>query len=146
MGPPSCMCLEPKDFAASLILRWCGWEQLLTTGSLSPTGQGFGCHLQALHQLAEAQGQSLQGLYADPAYASINHVILSSSTLSSPILRTGGAAPVVPDGFGLGYGFRDFGTRSIVTSYPALHVRDFQQCVHKSLKDIFIVLEGKPIS
>lgn len=93
-----------------------------------------------------AKGQLLQGLYTDPAYANINHIVLSSSTLSSPILRTGGAAPVVPDGFGLGYGFRDYGTRSIVTSYLAPHVPDFQQCVQKSLKDIFAVLEGKPIS
>ncbi|CAF96632.1 unnamed protein product, partial [Tetraodon nigroviridis] len=109
------------------------------------TGQGFGCHLHGLQQLALARGQPLPGLYADPAYSNINHIVLSSSTLSSSVLRTGGAAPVVPDGLGLGYGFREDGTRSIVTGYPAVNVCDFQECVFKSLKDIYAVLEGKPI-
>lgn len=93
-----------------------------------------------------SKGQTLPCLYTDPAYANVNHIILSSSTLSSGVLRTGGAAPVVSDGFGLGYGFRDSGSRIIVTSYPTLNSHEFQQCVHKSLTDIFNVLEGKPIS
>lgn len=124
------------------------WLEMVAMLTLLPSllpGQGFGCHLHVLQHLALAQGRPLQGLYSDPAYANINHIVLSSSTLSSPVLRTGGAAPVVPDGFGLGYGFRDHGTRSIVTSFPALHVQDFQECVFQSLKDIFSVLEGKPI-
>lgn len=139
------MCCILK-FASELVwLRVAGWNWLLTLVQSLLPGQGFACHLRVLEQLALAKGQPLQGLYADPAYTNINHIILSSSTLNSSILRTGGAAPVVPDGFGLGYGFRDHGTRSIVTSYPALHIQDFQQCVHKSLQDIFSVLEGKPI-
>ena len=41
-------------------------------------------------------------LYLDPAYKSINHIVLSTSTLSSPAIVIGGFAPVVPDGFGVG--------------------------------------------
>lgn len=127
-------------------LRTAGRRWLLTLLPSLPPGQGFGCHLHGLQQLALARGQPLPGLYADPAYSNINHIVLSSSTLSSSVLRTGGAAPVVPDGLGLGYGFREDGTRSIVTGYPAVNVCDFQECVFKSLKDIYAVLEGKPIS
>lgn len=93
-----------------------------------------------------SEGQKHHCLYADPAYAQLTRPILCSTTLSSPILRTGGAAPIVTDGFGLGYGFRDSGTRSIVTSYPTRNIEEFQQCVHKSIKDIFSILEEKPIS
>uniref|UniRef100_H2V092 Carnitine palmitoyltransferase 2 n=1 Tax=Takifugu rubripes TaxID=31033 RepID=H2V092_TAKRU len=116
------------------------------TGNWPAQCQGFGCHLYVLRHLAMSKGQTLPCLYTDPSYAKVNHIILSSTTLSSGVLRTGGAAPVVSDGFGLGYGFRDSESRTIVTSYPTLNSHEFQQCVHKSLTDIFNVLEGKPIS
>lgn len=109
-------------------------------------GQGFNSHLYVLKYLAMSKGQTLPCLYTDPAYTNINHIILSSSTLSGPILRTGGAAPVVSDGFGIGYGVRDSESRTILTSYPNLNLHEFERCVHKSLMDIVNVLEGKSIS
>uniref|UniRef100_A0A3Q4BHM0 Carnitine O-palmitoyltransferase 2, mitochondrial n=1 Tax=Mola mola TaxID=94237 RepID=A0A3Q4BHM0_MOLML len=109
-------------------------------------GQGFDRHLFALRYLASSKGQSLHNLYTDPAYAAINHNILSTSTLTSPAVSLGGFAPVVPDGFGVGYGVHDNWIGCNVSSYPARNVREFLQCVHKSLEDIFTVLEGKPLS
>uniref|UniRef100_G3NIA5 Carnitine O-palmitoyltransferase 2, mitochondrial n=1 Tax=Gasterosteus aculeatus aculeatus TaxID=481459 RepID=G3NIA5_GASAC len=97
-------------------------------------GQGFDRHLFPLH-----------GLYTDPAYAAINHNILSTSTLTSPAVSLGGFAPVVPDGFGVGYGVHDDWIGCNVSSYPARNVHEFLQCVHKSLEDIFTVLEGKAL-
>ena len=47
-------------------------------------------------------GKPLPELYTDPAYTSLNHIILSTSTLSSPAVLIGGFAPVVPNGFGIG--------------------------------------------
>uniref|UniRef100_UPI0037E944AA carnitine O-palmitoyltransferase 2, mitochondrial n=1 Tax=Semicossyphus pulcher TaxID=241346 RepID=UPI0037E944AA len=109
-------------------------------------GQGFDRHLFAMRYLANSKGQALHSLYADPAYAAINHNILSTSTLTSPAVSLGGFAPVVPDGFGVGYGVHDDWIGCNVSSYPARNVHEFLQCVHKSLEDIFTVIEGKALS
>ncbi|CAN9500777.1 unnamed protein product [Ophioblennius macclurei] len=109
-------------------------------------GQGFDRHLFAMRYLSASKGQALHSLFTDPAYAAINHNILSTSTLTSPAVSLGGFAPVVPDGFGVGYGLHDDWIGCNVSSYPARNVREFLQCVDKSLQDIFQVLEGKPLS
>uniref|UniRef100_A0AAV2L0M2 Carnitine O-palmitoyltransferase 2, mitochondrial n=1 Tax=Knipowitschia caucasica TaxID=637954 RepID=A0AAV2L0M2_KNICA len=109
-------------------------------------GQGFDRHLFALRYLANSQGEPLHSLYSDPAYISINHNILSTSTLTSPAVNLGGFAPVVPDGFGVGYGVHDDWIGCNVSSYPSRNVHEFLQCVHKSLEDIFTVVGGKPLS
>ncbi|XP_035272282.1 carnitine O-palmitoyltransferase 2, mitochondrial [Anguilla anguilla] len=109
-------------------------------------GQGFDRHLFAMRYLANSKGMPLPSLYQDPAYAAINHNILSTSTLTSPAVSLGGFAPVVPDGFGVGYGVHDDWIGCNVSSYPARNVHEFLQCVHKSLEDIFTVCEGKSLS
>lgn len=109
-------------------------------------GQGFDRHLFALRYLANSKGEPLHSFYTDPAYSAINHNILSTSTLTSPAVSLGGFAPVVPDGFGVGYGVHDDWMGCNVSTYPARNVHEFLQCVHKSLEDIFTVLEGKPLS
>ncbi|KAK5869344.1 hypothetical protein PBY51_024069 [Eleginops maclovinus] len=108
-------------------------------------GQGFDRHLFAMKYLANSQNQALHSLYTDPAYTAINHNILSTSTLTSPAVNLGGFAPVVPDGFGVGYGVHDDWIGCNVSSYPDRNVHDFLECVHKSLEDIFTVLEGKAL-
>ncbi|XP_017289800.1 carnitine O-palmitoyltransferase 2, mitochondrial [Kryptolebias marmoratus] len=109
-------------------------------------GQGFDRHLFAMRYLSNSKGQDLHSLYTDPAYTAINHNILSTSTLTSPAVNLGGFAPVVPDGFGVGYGVHDNWIGCNVSSYPARDVHEFLQCVYKSLEDIFNVLEGKPLN
>ncbi|XP_061488998.1 carnitine O-palmitoyltransferase 2, mitochondrial isoform X2 [Rhineura floridana] len=109
-------------------------------------GQGFDRHLYGLRCLAESRGAPLPGFYKDQAYALINHNILSTSTLSSPAVNMGGFAPVVPDGFGVAYRVHDNWIGCNVSAYPAKNVQEFLQCVHKSLEDIFTVLEGQLVS
>lgn len=109
-------------------------------------GQGFDRHLFALRYLTNSKGEPLHSIYTDPAYSAINHNILSTSTLTSPAVSLGGFAPVVPDGYGVGYGVHDDWIGCNVSTYPARNVHEFLQCVHKSLEDIFTVLEGKPLS
>lgn len=75
----------------------------------------------------------------------INHNILSTSTLSSPAVNMGGFGPVVPDGFGIGYGVHDDWIGFNVSAYPSRNAQEFLQCVHKSLDDIFNVLENTPV-
>jgi carnitine O-palmitoyltransferase 2 len=64
-------------------------------------GQGFDRHLFGLRRLAELKGQ-VPSIFKDPAYAAINHNILSTSTLSSDIVMAGAFGPVVKDGLGIG--------------------------------------------
>ncbi|KAI5938077.1 Carnitine O-palmitoyltransferase 2, mitochondrial [Manis javanica] len=108
-------------------------------------GQGFDRHLFALRYLAAAKEIALPDLYLDPAYGQINHNILSTSTLSSPAVNLGGFAPVVLDGFGLGYAVHDNQIGCTISSYPSRNGQEFLQCVEKALEDMFDALEGKPI-
>ncbi|KAE8610251.1 hypothetical protein XENTR_v10012059 [Xenopus tropicalis] len=108
-------------------------------------GQGFDRHLFALRYLASSKGLSLPEIYQDASYAQINHNVLSTSTLTSPAVQLGGFAPVVPDGFGVGYGVHDDWIGCNVSSYQTRDVRQFVECVHQSLDDIFTVLQDKPI-
>ncbi|XP_068445866.1 carnitine O-palmitoyltransferase 2, mitochondrial-like [Clinocottus analis] len=110
------------------------------------TGQGFDCHLFALEYLAESKGEPLPSLYTDPAYVAFNHYILETSTLTSPALNFGGFAPDVPDGFSVVYQIHDDWIHCHASSFPARNGSEFVQCVHKSLEDIFTVLNGKPLS
>uniref|UniRef100_A0A2K5SIR7 Carnitine O-palmitoyltransferase 2, mitochondrial n=1 Tax=Cebus imitator TaxID=2715852 RepID=A0A2K5SIR7_CEBIM len=109
------------------------------------SGQGFDRHLFVLRYLAAAKGIILPEFYLDPAYEQINHNVLSTSTLSSPAVNLGGFAPVVSDGFGIGYAVHDNWIGCNVSSYPGRNAREFLQCVEKALEDIFDALEGKSI-
>lgn len=84
-------------------------------------------------------------LFLDPAYRQINHNILSTSTLSSPAVNIGCFAPVVPDGFGIGYAVQDNWIGCNVSAYQSRNAHEFLQCVEKALEDMFDALEGKRI-
>ncbi|KAG9471698.1 hypothetical protein GDO78_013677 [Eleutherodactylus coqui] len=115
-------------------------KSLPSVNILTRYGQGFDRHLFALRYLAAGKGMNVPDLFQDPAYARINHNVLSTSTLTSPAVQLGGFAPVVPDGFGVGYGVHDDWIGCNVTAYPARDVKQFVQCVHQSLEDIFKVV------
>jgi carnitine O-palmitoyltransferase 2 len=66
-------------------------------------GQGWDRHLFTLRQMSGGKGD----LFSDPAYKAINHIILSTSTLSSANFGVGGFCPVVPNGYGLGYQIKE---------------------------------------
>ncbi|XP_033105516.1 carnitine O-palmitoyltransferase 2, mitochondrial-like [Anneissia japonica] len=99
-------------------------------------GQGFDRHLFAMKALANKQGQSV-ALFEDPAYAQLNHIVLSTSTLSSPAVLAGGFAPVVFNGLGVGYGIKDEELGCNITSYPdSPNVNEFLDCVESSWVDM----------
>ena len=64
-------------------------------------GQGFDRHLFAMKYYAEKAGK-VPAFYSDPGYLKLNHIILSTSTLSSPAVVIGGFGPVTPNGYGVG--------------------------------------------
>lgn len=89
-------------------------------------GQGFDRHLFAMryHQ-ANRRKQPLDEFYNTSEYKLINHNILSTSTLAYPTILTGGFAPVVPDGFGLGYRILDNTLGACVSSYNLTDLKVF---------------------
>lgn len=83
---------------------WSSWSLLIT--SLKSifdisTGRGWDRHLFAMKYYAAVEGK-LPTLFQDPAYAHINHIILSTSTLSSPSVVIGGFGAVTQNGYGVG--------------------------------------------
>lgn len=90
-------------------------NQLVKEGAM---GQGFDRHLFALKYHAETRNkQDTPDFYKSHAYKFINHNHLSTSTLAYPTILTGGFAPVVPDGFGLGYRILEKSLGASVSSY-----------------------------
>ena len=65
----------------------------------------------ALRHLAEDSGK-VHDLFNDPAYKKLNHIILSTSTLSDPSVVIGGFGAVVPDGYGIGKHCSDLSSSS----------------------------------
>lgn len=99
-------------------------------------GQGFDRHLYALRCLAEKANVSCN-IFEDPAYATLNYNIISTSTLSSPAVWAGGFGPVVKDGLGIAYVIKDNSLGVLVTNYPPhTNSRDFIE----SLKEKFVQL------
>jgi len=106
-------------------------------------GEGFDRHLFALKYLSEQRSMALPSLYQDAAYAAINYNILSTSTLSSPAVYCGGFAPVVPDGYGLGYSIDDNMLGAVVTTYlPHRSGSDFVSCLQSAYNKIEKVLRN----
>lgn len=54
-----------------------------------------------MKHLAEKSG-NVPDFYSDPGYIKLNHIILSTSTLTSPAVVIGGFGPVTPNGYGVG--------------------------------------------
>ena len=54
--------------------------------------------------------------YKSEAYKWLNYNILSTSTLTNETILMGGFAPVVPDGFGIGYRILDDSLGASITS------------------------------
>lgn len=108
-----------------------------------PAGYGFDRHLFVLKRMADWKEMKLP-LFEDPAYAKINRIILSTSTLSADNVLIGGFAPVVDDGFGVGYNISGAHIGVHLTSYPAR--RDGEQFLHnlrQCLDEIHAVITHK---
>lgn len=100
-------------------------------------GDGFDRHLFAMKELALRTDRKLPDLYSDPIYQESQHYTLSTSTLPSEAFSGAGFAPVVPDGFGLGYGHIDSKFGVLVASYKShRNNTQFVQALYESLDDI----------
>jgi carnitine O-palmitoyltransferase 2 len=106
------------------------------------TGQGFDRHLFALKYLQQTQEQKLHPIYTDKSYQTINHTILSTSTVASKHIAAGGFGPVVNDGFGIGYLIDDEQCGLLVTSYMEKELPNFMQAANESFKDLANIIKA----
>ena len=97
----------------------------------------------ALKALYESEDQPLPSIFTDPMYSHMNHIILSTSTLSSDAVLIGGFAPVTPDGYGVGYGVEDAQLGTQVTTYAARDGAEFVKHMETVLDNLHAVLSGK---
>nr|CAB3233598.1 carnitine O-palmitoyltransferase 2, mitochondrial [Phallusia mammillata] len=104
-------------------------------------GKGFDRHMFGMKNMAERiLNSGTPALFKDDSYITMNHIILSTSTLASHAVSMGGFAPVVPDGFGVGYGVRDTMVGCNITSYETRDVQGLVDSIESSLRDIYTVL------
>lgn len=105
-------------------------------------GQGFDRHLFALRVLAEEKGRAMPAIYRDNCFEKANHFVLSTSTLHGVAFSGGGFAPVVPDGYGIGYGMVDDKLGALVSAYsPHRDARNFSACMAEALDRICIAMK-----
>lgn len=123
------------------LLRKCSQKhfQLCKEASM---GDGFDRHLFGLKEIALRSNQKLHDLYSDPIYLQSQHYVLSTSTLYGECFSGGGFAPVVPDGYGLGYGNVDENFGVLVSNYKGKRNNtQFVQAINDSLDDIRKIVE-----
>eukprot|EP00123_Amoebidium_parasiticum_P014942 comp22712_c0_seq1/m.35267 comp22712_c0_seq1/g.35267 ORF comp22712_c0_seq1/g.35267 comp22712_c0_seq1/m.35267 type:complete len:659 (-) comp22712_c0_seq1:615-2591(-) len=107
------------------------------------TGKGFDRHLFMLKLLASKSGQPLPKFFTEGGlYDRMGHIILSTSTLQSPAIKSGGFGPVTHDGFGLGYSLMDDHLGLSVSHYHGKADELFDG-ISESWADIANVLENK---
>ena len=105
-------------------------------------GDGFDRHLFALKEIALRSGKELPAIYSDPIFIENQQYTLSTSTLYGECFAGGGFAPVVADGFGLGYGYVDANFGVLVSSYKnQRNNTQFVQALSESLDDIRKIVE-----
>ncbi len=115
-------------------------NQLVKEGAM---GQGFDRHLFAMKYHAEIRKkQAAPDFYKSHAYKFINHNTLSTSTLAYPAILTGGFAPVVPDGFGIGYRILDKTLGASVSSYQANELTPFVNALVDTYERFYTLLKS----
>jgi carnitine O-palmitoyltransferase 2 len=105
-------------------------------------GQGCDRHLFALKNMAERRGGEVPAIFSDKSYSDGTHYVLSTSTLYGDYFSGGGFGPVVPDGFGVGYGYVDDLLGIFLSNFkPHRNGKDFIRAFEQSLDEIHQVLE-----
>lgn len=105
-------------------------------------GKGVDRHLFSMKYLAQKEGLPLPDFYSDPVYMRMCHSTLSTSTLTHKLLVLGGFAPVVSDGYGIGYAVNDNRIGVGISGYQN-ETKVFLDHVHQSCRDIRDLLESK---
>ena len=97
------------------VLRAAIAKHKIITGE-AQKGQGWDRHLFAIKRLCNGD-DALPDIFTDKAYAKLNDIVLSTSTLPSSLVDNGGFGPTGPDCYGIGYGMRDNTAGFCVSSF-----------------------------
>lgn len=132
--------LDPNATREEKMARFKAANRMHSTLTKSAaTGQGFDRHMFMLRRLGEQSGH-VAGLFTDNGcYERLNHIILSTSTLQSPAIMSGGFGPVAADGFGLGYSLFDDTLGLHITDYRG-HASALLESIEHSWADLADVL------
>lgn len=84
---------------------------------------------------AVRMGLETPALFADPVYTNFKDIRLSTSTLASPALQSGGFGPVSQTSYGVGYGIQEDGSQFSVMSY-GLGCDRFCETIEGALTDM----------
>lgn len=135
---------RPSDKNMRALLDKCSAKHNQLTKEAA-MGQGFDRHLFALRTAAErVRIIDTFELFKDPAYARINHNIISTSTLSSDALLAGGFGPVVKNGYGIGYNIQNSFLGCVVANYKnETNGKDFLECMRSSYDELSNVIRAK---
>ena len=106
-------------------------------------GKGFDRHFFGLSSIATELGMSVPALFTDPLHKYVNQFTLSTSTLSSEAVLVGGFAPVVYEGYGIGYGVRGDRIEANVCTYEGRDVKEFTDALNKSIHMLLDLLDKK---
>ncbi|KNC79251.1 hypothetical protein SARC_08346 [Sphaeroforma arctica JP610] len=88
------------------------------------TGKGFDRYMYMLKKFSEDELGVTPELFTHAGvWSHMNHIILSTSTLSSDAIKAGGFGPVCADGFGVGY--------SLIDGYMGLHITNYENKAEK---------------
>lgn len=105
-------------------------------------GQGFDRHMFALKNMALQNNQALHAVYEDPVFQKNNKFTLSTSTLHGEAFIAGGFAPVIEDGFGLGYGMPEKNFGVLISSYRShTNGEELARCLKEGLDQIVEILQ-----
>ena len=106
-------------------------------------GKGFDRHLFGLSCLANELGSPIPELFTDEVHRYVNHFTLSTSTLNSEAVLLGGFAPVVHDGFGIGYRVRNDRIEANISSYEGRSLKEFTNALSTCIDMLFDLLDQK---
>lgn len=105
-------------------------------------GQGFDRHLFALKHIAQKNNHAIHAIFEDAVFKKNNKFMLSTSTLHGEAFIAGGFAPVIDDGFGLGYGMPEKNFGVLVSSYePHTNGGELARCLKEGLDEIVDTLQ-----
>lgn len=107
-------------------------------------GLGFDRHLFALKQASqEVYGPNkIPALFNSKTYSLMNSIVLSTSTLTCDALQLGGFAPVIPNGFGIGYGVKNEGVGVNITAYDVTKAQQLCDAITEAYEDIYMIFSN----
>lgn len=134
---------RPSNKEMRVLLEKCSAKHNQLTKEAA-MGQGFDRHLFALRTAAErVRVIDNFDIFKDPAYARLNHNIISTSTLSSDALLAGGFGPVVKNGYGIGYNIQNDFLGCIVSNYKGqTKGKQFLECLRESYDQLSEVIKA----